>query len=121
MSENMKIFSLFNLDDIPASLKTGLRKDEFGDQINELFKLAGPGVELTVDMVMVAYYRKFTAGTDNEPKKKNAIMAKLYAMGKDKDSPIESVEGKKGTYRLQAETPTTVIIGNDSGVEWHAQ
>lgn len=102
MNSNMDIFSTYNLADIPESIKSGLRQDEYADQIIQLFKLAGAGVELSVDNITVAYYRKFTAGTNNEPKKKNAIMAKLYSMGKDEDCPIVSVPGKKGIYKLKA-------------------
>ncbi|MBN1325037.1 MAG: hypothetical protein JW974_02365 [Alphaproteobacteria bacterium] len=110
MTGNMEIFNTYDVSDIPEALKSGLRQDDYADQIIQLFKLAGVGVELTVDNVTVAYYRKFTAGTDNEPKKKNAIMAKLYSMGRDKDNPIESVTGKKGTYRLKGEISEKILI-----------
>lgn len=101
MNSNMDIFNTYNIGDIPEAIRSGLRQDDYADQIIQLFKLAGPGVDLTVDNITVAYYRKFTAGTNNEPKKKNAIMAKLYTMGRDKDCPIISVPGKKGVYRLK--------------------
>ena len=100
MGNNMDLFNTYNLADIPESIRAGLRQDEYAEQIIQLFQLAGPGVDLSVDNITVAYYRKFTAGTNNDPKKKNAIMAKLYAMGRDKDCPIISVPGKKGMYRL---------------------
>ena len=101
----MDLFNTHELGDIPESLKNSLRKDEFADQIHELFKLVGAGHELSVDAITVAHYRKFIADTSKEPKSKNAIMAKLYAMANDKKSQplIESVNGKKGMYRLKRE------------------
>lgn len=97
---NADLFNTFDLSDIPESIRTGLKQDEYAEQIIQLFQLAGYNTELSVDNVTVAYYRKFTAGTGKEPKKKNAIMAKLYSMGRDKDCPIISVPGKKGIYKL---------------------
>ncbi len=104
------IFDTYDLSDIPDEVKSGLRQDEYADQILQLFRIAGVGVELTVDNITVAYYRKYTAGTDNEPKKKNAIMAKLYSMGRDKDCPLDSVPGKKGTYRLRSDAPLAPVV-----------
>jgi len=121
MPENMDLFNTYNLADIPESLKSGLRQDDYADQIIQLFKIAGAGVELTVDNITVAYYRKFTAGTDNEPKKKNAIMAKLYSMGRDKDCPVDSVTGKKGTYRLRIENIPKIAIEQNLNVEKQIQ
>lgn len=116
MNENMDLFSTCDLSDIPEEIRSGLRQDDYADRILQLFKIAGPGVELTVDNVTVAYYRKFTVGSNTEVKKKNAIMAKLYSMGRDKNYPIVSVPGKKGTYRLEGEGEN-VTTGEQSAGE----
>lgn len=109
MAENKDLFDTYNLADIPQELKAGLKQDGFADEIIELFNIAGASVELHVDAVTVAHYRKYIANTGKQPRLKNAIMAKLYAMGRDPESPIESVSGKKGTYRLKSSTVTKKI------------
>ena len=100
MAELTDLFDTYNLDDVPMSLKSELKQDCFADEIIALFRLV-PGRELSVDAITVAHYRKYTKPADAEPKSKKQIMAKLYALGKDEESPIESISGKKGTYRLK--------------------
>lgn len=101
------IFDIYDLADIPESIKIGLKKDPFGDEIIQLFKIANR--TLSIDEVYVAHYRKFFADLQSEhsessnkvPKTKRQITLKLYNMAKDQNSPIESVEGRNGLYRLK--------------------
>lgn len=104
MAELTDLFDVYNLNDVPSALKSELKQDCFGDEIVSLFRLV-PGRELSIDAVVVAHYRKYTKTANVEPKSKKQIMAKLYALSKDKESPIESVNGKKGTYRLKNDNP----------------
>ena len=103
MTENKDLFDVYDLNDIPQELRSELKQDCFAEEIFGLFRLAGGGTELTVDAVTVAHYRKYIKGTSEKPKLKKQIMSKLYALGKDKESPIEAVNGKKGTYRLKSD------------------
>lgn len=93
------LFDLFDLSDIPKSLGD-IKNDELSNEILELFKLANR--ELSIDELTVAHYRRYTKGVpDREPKTKTQIMNKTYKISKEKNSPIESVKGKKGVYRLK--------------------
>lgn len=106
------IFDIYDLADLPGDIKTGLRKDPFGDEIVQLFKIANR--TLSIDEVYVAHYRKFIADMQAEnsesfvktSKTKRQITLKLYNMGKDPNSPIESVEGRNGLYRLKKQEPS---------------
>jgi len=95
------IFDLTNSSDIPDSLKkeiSAFKRDEFEKRLIELFKIAGGGLNL--DQVQVGYFRKY-----GEVKERRTITAKLYNMCRTErgNSAIESVEGKKGVYRLKAD------------------
>ena len=86
------IFDLNDISDIPQEIKSDLNRDQFAEQILDLFNIAGR--ELTVDEVTVGYYRQF-----QEIKTKRQIMTKLYNMSRENNPVIESVPGRKGAYR----------------------
>ena len=90
------IFSLDDLSDIPADIKSELKvlsRDAFETKVIELFKKANR--ELNIDEVTVAYYRFF-----KEEKNRHQIMTKLYNMSRSDRPAIGSVEGRKGVYTL---------------------
>ena len=105
------IFDICNLDDVPKSIQDGLKRDRFGDEIIQLFRIANRA--LTVNEVYIAHFRMFSATVNSDgeyrikdganPKTKRQIMLKLYNMSKEKDSQIEAVD--RGTYRLKKSQP----------------
>ena len=91
------IFDLTNVDDIPENVKKDINIDLFAKRIVELFVLADR--DLSIDEITVAYYRRYK-DDDSEVKTKKQIMSKLYNMSRERNSQIQSVEGKKGIYAL---------------------
>lgn len=85
------VFDLRNVSDIPDEIKKELNTYSLSDRILELFDIAKRN--LSVDEVVVAYFRKF-----NEVKTKKQIMSKLYSMSKTANAKIKSVSGCKGVY-----------------------
>jgi len=102
MTDRVDLFDVYNLGDIPQEIREWLNQDCFAEEIISLFRLAGDR-KLTTDEIVVAHYRKFVQGTGNPPRTKKQITAKLYRLCKDQKSPVEFVDGKKGTYRLKEE------------------
>ena len=97
----------YNFDDIsdvdfPEDVKLG-RSDDFGREIMEVFYGAKENgiTELTVNQVMIVFYRKLSEKYKDHPKTNIQIMNKLFAMAAGKKFPLEKVEGKQGTYRLK--------------------
>lgn len=100
----MDIFDISDLSDIPQEIKKGLRvlgkRDGFGSSLIKIFELAGR--ELSIDEVTVAYYRLLKRRKKaGRVKTRKQIMGKLYIMSISDNPPIESVEGKRGVYRLK--------------------
>ncbi len=97
MNNEENIFDLSNVSDIPDGIKKELnvlKMDDFERKLIELFKIAK--ADLNLDQVQVGYYRKY-----NEHKERRTITAKLYNMCRGEHPAIESVEGRKGVYRLK--------------------
>ena len=88
------IFDISDLEDVPAIIKNGLKRDPFGEEILQLFKLAQR--PLSIDEVYIALYRMFS-------KTKPQIMLKLYNMSKDENAQIEQVS--RGIYQLKHIVP----------------
>lgn len=105
------IFDICNLDDVPKSIKEGLKRDHFGDEIIQLFKIANRS--LTVNEVYIAHFRMFSSSMNSDgeykikentkPKTKRQIMLKLYNMSKEKDAMIEAID--RGVYKLKKNEP----------------
>ncbi|MCL2749044.1 MAG: hypothetical protein FWE50_03125 [Alphaproteobacteria bacterium] len=101
----VNIFDIKNLENIPKDVRGGLKRDPFGDEIIQLFRMAdGP---LTVDQVYIAYYRLFSASMKEgeyktkpgaKLKSKRQIMLKLYNMSKLENPQITSVD--RAIYKL---------------------
>ena len=90
------VFSLnpFDMDDLPENLRDDLnlpKGDVIEAQIIKLFEIAKR--PLTTNEVLVSIYRTY-----DQQLKKNALGARLYRLVKSKQ--LESVEKKKGLYRL---------------------
>ena len=99
MVENSDLFSLENIDDLPESVKKELKafkRDNFEKKLIELFKLATS--ELNLDQIQAGYFR-----LHKEVKDRRQITTKLYNMSKSDRPAIESIEGKKGVYRLKSD------------------
>lgn len=93
------LFDLFDLSDIPDSIGD-VRRDQLSNEIIELFQIAGR--ELNIDEITVAHYRKYVKNNPARTiKNKTQIMNKVYKMSKERNTIIESVDGKKGVYRLK--------------------
>lgn len=104
------LFDLFDISDIPKEIGD-IKNDETYNEIIELFKIANR--ELSIDELTVAHYRKYTKDSDcREPKTKTQIMNKVYKMSKEHNSPIESVKGRKGVYKLKNTYLNDDIITN---------
>ena len=104
MNEN-DIFNLSNTHDLPQEIRSELavnKRDDFEKNIISLFQIAKS--ELNIDQIQVGYYRKF-----NDAKKRNQITTKLYNMARSNHSVIESVDGKKGVYKLKDEFMSEVF------------
>lgn len=94
---SINIFDLKDVSDLPSELRSELnisKRDKFEKNIIQLFKIAGQ--ELNIDQMQAGYFRKY-----GEHKKRAQINAKLYNMSRASNSAVESVEGKKGTYKLR--------------------
>ena len=92
------IFNIDNLTDIPKELAEQLSVstiDRFTGELLELFTIAKKDC-LSIDEVTVAYYRKY-----NKVKSRKAILMKLYNMSRAKKTPLITVKGKKGAYKLK--------------------
>lgn len=97
MDDEKNIFDLSNTSDIPDEIKKELnilKMDDFEKRLIELFKIAKS--DLNLDQVQVGYFRKY-----GENKDRRAITTKLYNISRGEHAPIESVEGRKGVYRLK--------------------
>ena len=93
------IFDLKNLTDLPADIRGQLgatKRDELETELIGLLRVAGR--DLTLDEVMVGYYRQY-----KKPCERRALMLKLYNMSRAKSPAIEAVEKRKGVYRLRAD------------------
>lgn len=93
------LFDLKNLSDLPPELRKDLgatKRDEFENELIQLFKMADG--ELTLDQVQVGYYRKY-----NKVCERRKLMMKLYNISRAKSPAIESVEKRKGVYKLRAD------------------
>ena len=91
------LFSLDDLSDLPQELRDELvasKRDDYEKKIIELFKLSGGN--LNIDQIQIAFYRKY-----GEHKARNKITTKLYNMARSSSPAIESVQGKKGVYKLR--------------------
>lgn len=105
------IFDISDLGDVPSIIKNGLKRDPFGEEILQLFKLAQR--PLSIDEVYIAHYRMFSAEQTQdggyktkqgiEPKTKRQIMLKLYNMSKDENAQIEQFS--RGVYQLKYIVP----------------
>jgi hypothetical protein len=99
METEKNIFDLSDTSDLPQDLKEELavnKRDDFEKNMIKLFQIAK--CELNIDQIQAGYYRKF-----KEAKKRTQITAKLYNMARASNSAINSVDGKKGVYKLKEE------------------
>lgn len=97
--ENMDLFDLTDLTEIPDTLKQDLVKDEFAERLMMLLNKAER--PLNFDELTVGYYRLFCKDSNEELKTKKQIMTKIYNMSRGRNSRIEAVPHKKGLYRLK--------------------
>ncbi len=96
---SMDMFNLDNLNDINPNLKKQIevrRKDEFADQIYNIFNFASQNGknELSIDQVAVVLDRMYHGNKTREQ-----VMNKLYQLSKQDNNKIESTK-KKGVYKL---------------------
>lgn len=91
MNDN-NLFCLKNLDDLTPEQSSEIHICNSNDKkILELFCLKN---ELTINELMVAYFRKF-----NVNRKRSYFANRLFILSKKKNL-IERVIGKKATYKL---------------------
>lgn len=91
------IFDLKDIADLPKTLKNELtvhKMSALERNIIELFNISK--LELSLDQILVAYYRKY-----KKEFTRREMTAKLYNISRSINSPIESIIGRKGIYKLK--------------------
>jgi hypothetical protein len=97
MPNDTNIFQLADVGDLPPELVKSLkatRRDGLENRLIELYQQAGR--PLTLDEVLVGFYRKY-----NEILDRRVLINKLYTMARAVSPAIDSVPERKGVYVIR--------------------